>query len=148
MSLRSENGRLYQIWLNMRYRCNAVTHKHYEDYGGRGITYCKEWEEFEPFYEWAIHNGYEDNLTLDRINNDGNYEPSNCRWITIEEQQKNRRYNHDIWVDGIKTSLQDVCKMFGINYYTVLSRINTYGYSICEALITPVSKRGRRKSAQ
>jgi hypothetical protein len=74
-------------------RCYNEKNKKYHIYGGRGITVCEEWlNSFEPFYKWAMSHGYKDNLTLDRINGDGNYEPSNCRWATYSEQNKNRKF--------------------------------------------------------
>lgn len=85
------NSRLYRIWHNMKNRCFYSGDKHFSDYGGRGITVCDEWKNsFEAFHDWAMPNGYADNLTIDRVDNDGNYEPSNCRWITMKEQCKNR----------------------------------------------------------
>lgn len=76
---------LYAVWNSMKQRCSNPSVKEYKYYGEKGIKVCEEWEDFIPFYEWAIPNGYEQNLTLDRINFDDDYKPSNCRWITIRE---------------------------------------------------------------
>ena len=84
--------RLYRTWRNVLNRCYLKSAKYYENYGGRGITVYREWESgFEPFRDWAMDNGYDDTLTIDRINNDGNYTPSNCRWVTRTIQSQNTR---------------------------------------------------------
>jgi hypothetical protein len=84
--------RLYNTWTNMKDRILNPKNKHYNDYGGRGITICDEWKnDAKAFYNWAMSNGYSEELTIDRIDNDGNYEPSNCRWTTQNIQARNQR---------------------------------------------------------
>lgn len=95
MTIHGQKGtRLFAIWTSMRQRCNDPNYKDYCRYGGRGILVCKEWQAFEPFYEWSLTNGYDPHAprgfcTIDRINNDGDYEPSNCRWVTQTAQMRN-----------------------------------------------------------
>lgn len=118
------NTRLYKIWSAMRERCYRINHMHYENYGGRGIEICEEWKDFVRFKEWAIKNGYDETLTIDRINNDGNYEPNNCRWVTFLEQANNRRSNHIIFVNGIRMTLAECSRLYNIPKSTVRWRVN------------------------
>lgn len=92
-------GRIYQLWKSIKYRCNNPNNKSYKNYGGRGIKVCKEWQEdFKIFYDWAMQNGYKEEklsnglnrLTIDRIDNDGDYEPNNCRFVTNAENARNK----------------------------------------------------------
>jgi len=99
------HSRLYKIWQGMKDRCKNG----HKDYGGRGIGYCQEWEWYLPFKEWAMSNGYSEGLTLDRIDTNGNYKPSNCRWSTPEEQSHNRR-NGLTW-EKVK-EIREVCHIY------------------------------------
>ncbi len=87
------NTRLYRIWVEMRNRCYLKSDTNFSKYGARGITVCDEWRnDFKAFYDWSMVNGYSDELTIDRIDGKGNYEPTNCRWATYKEQNLNRTF--------------------------------------------------------
>ena len=97
------NTKLYKSWCHMKERCFVKKDKSYKNYGGRGITICDEWRNnFMAFYDWSMANGYEEHLTIDRINNDGNYEPSNCRWVNGTIQASNRRILKSTNTSGYK----------------------------------------------
>lgn len=112
------SSRLYTTWSNMKRRCYNSNSKDYKYYGSRGISICNEWLDedlgFISFYNWAMQSCYKDNLTIDRIDNDGNYSPSNCRWITIEEQQNNKRNNHLVNYKSKSYTISQISKMTNI----------------------------------
>ena len=126
--------RLYTEWCNMRSRCHNVNNK---NYGGRGISVCDEWEKFENFMLWAISNGYNDNLTIERIHVDGNYEPDNCKWITPKEQHLNRTDSHKITAFGETKTIKEWSDSTGIGYDTIERRVNAYNWSGEEAVTIP-----------
>lgn len=128
--------RLYKTWDGMKARCFRTTDKNYKDYGGRGITICNEWLDkdngFVNFYNWAIANGYEDYLFIDRIDNNGNYEPSNCRWVTMKQQARNKR--NTIYAPNTNIPLVDFCKDNGLVYTTIKNRAIRLGISLEESI--------------
>ena len=132
--------RLNHIWANMRTRCNCKTNKDYPDYGGRGIKVCEEWSEFINFHEWAMKNGYEDNLSLDRIDVNGNYEPSNCRWTTYKEQANNTSRSVRISYKGNTHTISEWADIVGINASCLRQRIIIRKWPIEKAFTTPVKE--------
>lgn len=132
--------RLFKIWEAMHERCERNTHKHYKNYGARGICVCADWKEYKPFRDWAMSNGYADNLSIDRIDNDGNYKPKNCRWATTKEQQNNRRTNHRLTWRGETKTISEWSEATGLNKTTIKERINM-GWTVEKALSTPVRRR-------
>lgn len=134
--------RIRNIQVNMIQRCENANHPNYKDYGGRGIKVCTEWHDVRKFAKWAYENGYKDNLTIDRINVNGNYEPSNCRWATRKEQSKNRRVAIYITKDGTTLTLKEWAEVTGINPSTLYYR---YYMGLRGAeLLSPVNKTKRR----
>ena len=129
--------KLYQKWSGMRNRCLNPNATGYENYGGRGIKICAEWDDYEVFREWAIEKGYKDGLTIDRINVDGNYEPSNCRFTTMKEQNNNRRTTNFHTYKGKTQSEMKWAEEYGISYDALKTRLK-YGWSFEDALKTPV----------
>lgn len=129
--------KLYQKWLSMRNRCLNPNATGYENYGGRGIKVCAEWDDYEVFREWAIDQGYKEGLTIDRIDVDGNYEPNNCRFTTMKEQNNNRRTTNFHTYNGKTQSEMKWAEEYGISYEALKTRLK-YGWSFEDALNTPV----------
>ena len=116
--------RLYDTWKNMKRRCYDINNKRYDQYGGRGITVCKKWlDDYMNFRNWAMDNGYNDTLTIDRIDVNGNYEPSNCRWATMSEQQNNVTRNRILKYKGEEKTMSEWAKKYNIPYSKFNKRI-------------------------
>lgn len=120
--------RLYQIYHKMIGRCTKKYCKNYNNYGMRGIKVCKEWKEsYFAFYKWAMNNGYNDNLTIDRIDSNGNYEPNNCRWVTYKVQNNNRRSNVYFTYNGERRTMKEWSELLNIPYITIQRRYYRFG---------------------
>lgn len=133
--------RIYNIWSKMRGRCNDKTDA---DYGGRGITVCEEWDKsFEVFRDCAIANGYADHLTIDRIDNNGNYCPENCRWTDARQQARNRRSNNVITFNGETHLAIEWDEILGFSRGTVSRRIKSRGWTVERALTEPIHTKHR-----
>lgn len=125
--IHKQHQRIYMIWRGMFSRCYDRKHKQYSNYGGRGITICKEWhgeEGFVSFLNWSLSHGYHDTLEIDRINNSEGYSPDNCRWITHKKQQNNRTNNRYITYNGETKTLSEWCEKFGLKYSTLRHRLD------------------------
>ena len=131
--------RIYQTWQNMKQRCYNPNNGWYPEWGGRGICVCDEWvNNPSAFVEWANANGYEDGLTIERIDVNGNYEPSNCRWIPNEEQAWNRRNSRLITYRGETKCLSEWCKVLGVDERAVRARLNR-GMDFGVAVTMPIA---------
>lgn len=119
------NTRIYSIWRSMKKRCYLSSNDAYKDYGARGIKVCDKWKnDFISFYNWAMANGYKEDLTLDRINVNGNYEPNNCRWANWKVQQNNKRNNIFLTYNNITKNIYEWSEITGIKYCTIWWRYN------------------------
>ena len=131
--------RLHNIWCGMIQRCNPEN-KHSERYGKRGIRVCDEWKTYEKFSAWALENGYSEDMTIERLDVNGNYCPENCAWIPIGKQARNRRTTFWVEYNGEKMSLAEACERANLPYKQVFSRIKVEGWSLGKALSTPIGE--------
>lgn len=138
------NTRLFWIWHAMVDRCNNPKLKSYRLYGARGIKVCEDWKESTNFIEWALNNGYKDNLTLDRIDFNGNYEPSNCRWVDWKVQANNTSRNHYLEINGETKTLAQWAEFYKVPYKYVHKRVRDLGWTYEDAVSRPVRKCERR----
>ncbi len=132
-----QNTRIYRIWCGMKRRCYNKHNEHFDRYGGRGIIVCNEWKtDFMNFYDWAMSNGYDDKLSIDRINNEGNYEPSNCRWANQKQQVVNSSTAIKCSLGGNIVTLSDIAEILGVSFKRIrriVCMLNN-GYDISEIL--------------
>ena len=126
----------YHSWKHMRQRCYNPRNKKYAIYGGRGIKICARWNDFENFFE-DMGRKPSPEYSLDRINNNGNYEPKNCRWATPKQQVRNRSISKNVFFRGENTPLKDVCDILGVNYCTINMRLHR-GWNMEQAVKVPV----------
>lgn len=117
-------SRINNIWFNIKQRCYNPKNPNYKYYGKKNISLCPEWQNFKNFYTWAMNNGYKDNLTIDRIDNNGNYEPSNCRWVDLKVQENNRSNNRLIQYQNQIHTLAEWARITNIKYTTLKRRID------------------------
>ena len=132
--------RLYRIHTNMMGRCYREYNSRFRNYGARGIKVCDEWHNFEAFKKWALENGYNDGLSIDRKDNDGDYTPANCKWANRYEQANNTSANHKATINGVTKTVAEWSRISGIRESTLRNRINT-GWPL-ESILRPVIKPG------
>lgn len=131
--------KLYNVWITMIHRCEDAKREKYKDYGGRGITVCKEWKDPVKFATWAFSNGYSDGLQIDRINNNGGYCPDNCRWVTPKENSRNRRNTVLLSVNGKTRSVAEWCEIIRVSPYTVYWWVREKGKQYAEQRISEIA---------
>lgn len=139
------SSKLVSVWRHMIARCYDKIDPEYNRYGARGISICDEWKEYGNFYRWAISAGYDENAergncTLDRVDNNGNYEPQNCRFVSMKVQSNNRRSNRIIDFNGESHTVSEWAEIIGIRPSALSRRINALGWSVEQALTTPKCK--------
>lgn len=136
--------RIYKIWRGIKERCTYPNGQHHKNYYDNGVKMCDEWFNSSiSFIEWALKNGYKDDLTIDRIDPFGNYEPSNCRWATRKEQARNKRNTKRYSVNGEMLTLSEISEKYTIKLETLVARVYRYGYTIEEAINAPVKRGGK-----
>lgn len=139
------NKTLRKRYNNIKDRCYNPKNKSYHRYGGRGINVCQEWlDDYNAFEIWALSNGFQENLAIDRIDNDGDYSPNNCRFVSLKENNQNRRTTTFYTINGETKNLQQWCDKYGLKRGTVVTRLQ-HGMPIEQALTKPVNS-GRNKT--
>lgn len=154
-NLRKTHGksrnRVFKIWQGMKARCYNPNNKAYHEYGGRGIKLCDEWQDSTKFIEWALANGFDENKTgeecsIERIDVNGDYEPSNCTWVTKQRQARNKQNTRYATYNGKRMPIRDIADIVGISATNIIQRMDKYGWSEYDAIHTPVGAINGKKS--
>lgn len=133
-------SRIYRIWCGIKNRCLNTHLKVYPLYGGRGIKICDEWigdNGFQNFYDWAMANGYDDTLTIDRVDNDKGYSPDNCRWVDMKIQSNNTRRNVCFEYNGETLTISQIARKYNMPYKLLYKRLHNFGWTVEEAVNKP-----------
>ena len=134
-----DNQKLFNLWQTMKSRCENQNRENYKDYGGRGIRLCDEWKDASNFVLWALRNGYKEGLQLDRIDNNGNYCPENCRFVTPKENSRNRRNTKFLVVNNEKRCVAEWSEITGISAYTIYWWIKKKGIEYAEKRLSGIA---------
>lgn len=133
---------LYNLWTTMKSRCENPNRHKYGSYGGRGIIVCSEWHDAGKFAEWAFTNGYKEGLQIDRIDNDGNYEPANCRWVTPKINSRNRRNTKYLTIRSETKSVAEWCETVKVSEFTIYWWYRQHGREYAEVRLSEVIRNG------
>ena len=131
--------KLYNVWCTMLSRCYNAKREKYKDYGLRGVCVCEEWQSAENFCKWALDNGYKDGLQIDRIDVNGNYEPSNCRWVTPKQNSRNKRNTKFLTVGGVTKCVAEWSETLSVNQYTIYWWIREKGVKYAEQRLSQIA---------
>lgn len=140
LNAQERDKRLYRIWNHMKQRCQNPKTDVFSYYGGRGIGICAEWNDFYAFQAWAVESGYREDLTIERIDVNGDYCPENCRWATMKEQAYNRRNNHRLYYDGKYLTITEWAKLLGCSEVCLIYRLNR-GWPVEKVITMPIRRK-------
>lgn len=140
--------RLYQIWYNMVTRCYNTNDPHFQHYGARGIAVCEAWHKYENFRDWALSNGYQNTLTIERSDVDGNYHPDNCTWASRKQQANNKRTSRFIEFDGERRTVAEWAERLGMDKRALWDRLFVQKWSVERALTTPLRVRSKKENSK
>lgn len=131
---------IHNTWDSMIQRCTNIKNRQYRNYGARGIKVCDDWRDFMTFYKWSIVNYWAPKMELDRIDNDGDYTPSNCRWVTHSANNRNKRNNRLLTYNGETKTIVEWSEITGLSFRCIQGRVDSLGWSVEKTLTTKSNK--------